>query len=105
MVNTGIYNFSIDRGSSFSLDISCGKNLSGFSGYGGIKHNYSSGYLVEYTVSIHSDFSGINLSIPWSETTEIPVGRMIHELEIYETGNIKTKYLKGWVDIYPEITL
>lgn len=104
MVNTGTYNFSIDQGSSFSLDISGGKYLSGFSGYGGIKNNYSSGYLAQYVVTIDVVNSGINISIPWTGTAVIPAGRMIHELEIIETGNIKNKYLKGWVDINPEIT-
>lgn len=111
MVSTGIYNFALDKGSSFSLQIEVRDsgnalvNLTGYSGAGGIKYRFASGYLAEFGVSFNLSNTGIvDVSIPWTGTTGTPVGRMVHEVELM-SGTYRAKILKGFCDINPEITL
>lgn len=108
---SGYYNLNINQGESYALTIiakdsdGVPQNLSGYTGFAGIKSNYcSTGYLANFDVSISLPTSGqVSMSMTAADTANLPATIALYDLEI-ASGSIVTKLLKGNVFIYPEIS-
>lgn len=110
---SNIYNFSIEQGSSFNLNLTAKDpngtplNLSGYNARGSIKYGYgSTGYLMDLSPNIDGSFvSGIiNISIPASGTALLPVTKAVYDIEVYASNDYTFKAIRGYVEIVPEVT-
>ena len=108
---SGRYDINIYQGDSFSLPLivknSDGTrfNLSGYTGFGGVKSSYcSTGYLGLFTVNITNRGEGeVNVSLPFSGTALMPPTIGIYDIE-FASGTFVQKYLKGYAYIHPQIS-
>lgn len=119
--NVQEYNFSIYQGESvnlrFALTSADGQptNLSGYSIRGIVKHRYGdvSGILDLNPVIVSGGLtpdpivSGlIDINISAGTTSNLPVGRMIYDVEKSPINNTDAtvKIIKGYFNILPEVT-
>ena len=108
------YNFSIEQGSNFDLALT-GKddngailNLSGYSATGQIRYRYgSTGYLVNLNtiINLSSGDGVILVSLTPSQTSALPVTKAVYDIEVSNSGGYAFKVSKGYVDIFPEVTI
>lgn len=106
------YNIELTQGNYYSLCLtvtdsnSSPINLSGYSGYAPIKAAYGfSGVLGHFDINFTTPASGIiTLSMDATGTAALPVIQARYELEIYPVNGQTIKYLKGYVDICPELS-
>lgn len=83
------------------------KDLSGYSGRGYIKSKYSdTGVLLNLYPTIGSPTTSgiVDVVISGSQSTGLAVGRAVYDVEVYTTGDYSLQILKGYVNIYPEVT-
>src|SRR5688572_19801867 len=107
---SNVYDITLYQGDSFSLVVNAqddngnALNLSGFSGFAGIKSAFcSSGYLGFFNINISNPTGGeITMTMPSTGTANLPATVALYDLEI-ASGNFVTKYLQGDVYIYPQI--
>lgn len=108
-----VYNITIEQGSTFDLNLTVKNsdgtpvNLTSYSVSGGIKYGYgSNSYLANLNAVITGAVSGIiNISLPASTTSNLPVTKAVYDIEAYIPANGYTfKAIRGYVDILPEVT-
>ena len=109
---TGTYqnNLNIYQGETFSINVNCVENdgtypnLSGYTGFAGIKARYSStGYLGIFDVSFLAASSGyVNLTMPATGTANLPCTIAFYQLEM-SSGDSVYRYFNGKVNIFPEL--
>ena len=107
------YDFSIIQGSSYNIrtvvkdSSSIAINLSGYSARGHVRYGYSNtGILLNLNPVIHNSYvSGIvTVSGTGESTSNLPAGRYVYDVEIYESGGYVLKILKGNFFINSEST-
>lgn len=108
-----VYDISIEQGSSFNLTLTAKDsngtplNLTGYNARGGVKYGYgSTGYLIDLNPTIHPSYvSGlINVSIPASGTSYLPVTKAVYDIEVFNNSNYTFKAIRGYVNVIPEVT-
>jgi hypothetical protein len=112
-VCSGIYNICCSQGSDYSLTLSVTDNnnvpinLSGYSGLAPIKERFGDSAPLDYmSVSVLVPVSGIIcLSLTRNQTANLPVTQARYELEIYPSSGSATKYLRGYFEIEPELSI
>lgn len=105
-------NIVIDQGADYSASIdvtdSDGDNidLSGYTAAGQIRKTYSSSTAVDFTVSVASPASAgvLNISLSNTQTNAMKAGRYVYDVEITNSGGVKTRVLEGQVEITPGVT-
>jgi hypothetical protein len=105
-------NIVVDQGADYSASIdvtdSDGDNidLSGYTASGQIRKTYSSSTAVDFTVSVASPASAgvLNISLSNTQTNAMKAGRYVYDVEITNSGGIKTRVLEGQVEITPGVT-
>ena len=105
------YNISLDQGTDYSLNLTIRdsnlnpKNISGYAFTGIIKYRYSeTGSRGNFSCSVTNATGGqVVMSLSNSQSANIPVGRHLYELEVTDAGSLKEKYLKGYIEIAPEL--
>jgi hypothetical protein len=106
------YNLEIIKGSTFSARVTATNsdgsyiNLTNFNARGYIRYSYgSTGILLDIQPSVDSSYvSGIvNINIPSTGTSLLPVGVFPQDIEIY-SGNYVVKFLRGYASVLPEAT-
>ena len=106
------FDISIEKGTTLNLTLvasdSSGSaiNLSGYSVRGKVKFSYgATGILLDLNPTIDSSYvSGlINISIPYQNTTGLPITKGVYDVEAFNSGYC-FKVLKGYANIYPEVS-
>jgi len=105
-------NIVVDQGADYSASIdvadSDGDNidLSGYTASGQIRKTYSSSTAVDFAVSIANPASAgiLNISLSNTQTNAMKAGRYVYDIEITNSGGVKTRVLEGQVEITPGVT-
>ena len=105
-------NIVVDQGADYSASIdvtdSDGDNidLSGYTAAGQIRKKYSSSTAVDFTVAVASPASAgvLNISLSNTQTNAMKAGRYVYDVEITNSGGVKTRVLEGQVEITPGVT-
>ena len=105
-------NIVIDQGADYSASIDVTDSdgdtidLSGYTAAGQIKKTYSSSTAVDFTVSIASPGSAgiLNIGLSNTQTNAMKAGRYVYDIEITNSGGVKTRVLEGQVEITPGVT-
>ena len=105
-------NIVVDQGADYSASIdvadSDGDNidLSGYTASGQIRKTYSSSTAVDFAVSIANPASAgiLNISLSNTQTNAMKAGRYVYDVEITNSGGVKTRVLEGQVEITPGVT-
>lgn len=108
---SGYYNLNIYQGDTFDLTIvarnsdGSAMNLSGYSGFGGIKTSYcSTNYLETFNITFSQSTTGqLGISLTAAETASLPTTIGLYDLEV-ASGSYVNKLLKGDVIIHPQIS-
>ena len=105
-------NIVVDQGADYSASIdvadSDGDNidLSGYTASGQIRKTYSSSTAVDFAVSIANPASAgiLNISLSNTQTNAMKAGRYVYDIEITNSGGVKTRVLEGQLEITPGVT-
>jgi len=105
-------NIVIDQGADYSASIDVTDSdgdtidLSGYTAAGQIRKTYSSSTAVNFTVSIASPATAgtLNIGLSNTQTNAMKAGRYVYDVEITNTGGVKTRVLEGQVEITPGVT-
>jgi hypothetical protein len=106
------YDICIEQGSNLSFQITVADatgaplNLSGYAASGQIRYGYGcTGMLVALTVGVDSSYvSGLlNVSLTPEQTSALPVTKAVYDIEVSQ-GDSTFKAVKGYAEIYPEVT-
>ena len=105
-------NIVIDQGADYSASIDVTDSdgdtidLSGYTAAGQIKKTYSSSTAVDFTVSIASPATAgiLNIGLSNTQTNAMKAGRYVYDIEITNSGGVKTRVLEGQVEITPGVT-
>jgi hypothetical protein len=105
-------NIVIDQGADYSASIDVTDSdgdtidLSGYTAAGQIRKTYSSSTAVDFTVSIASPASAgtLNIGLSNTQTNAMKAGRYVYDVEITNSGGVKTRVLEGQVEITPGVT-
>ena len=70
-----------------------------------MRKSYSSSQMFEFTASIHNATQGkIKLEMTDAQTSLIPSGRWLYDIEINSPDNKKSRVVEGIVTVTPQIT-
>jgi len=105
-------NIVIDQGADYSASIDVTDSdgdtidLSGYTAARQIRKTYSSSTAVDFTVSIASPASAgtLNIGLSNTQTNAMKAGRYVYDVEITNSGGVKTRVLEGQVEITPGVT-
>ena len=105
-------NIVIDQGADYSASIDVTDSdgdtidLTGYTAAGQIRKTYSSSTAVNFTVSIASPASAgtLNIGLSNTQTNAMKAGRYVYDVEITNSGGVKTRVLEGQVEITPGVT-
>lgn len=108
---SGFYNINLYQGDTFTfttlLTDEAGSvvNLFGYTGFAGIRRNYSSsGYLGIFDVAISDSVTGqVTLTMPKTGTANLPSTIALFDIEV-SSGDAAFTYLKGNVYIWPQVS-
>ena len=106
------YNLNITRGSNFSVRLIAKDengtpiNLSGYSANAQVRHHYSStGVLLDLSPTpVEPKASGyIDIYLSGTQTSGVPIVQGVYDLEI-SAGSYTNKLIKGYANIFPEVS-
>jgi hypothetical protein len=105
------YDLEIIQGDTYSINVVAKNtdgsymNLSGYNISGSIKFRYSdNNNLLPILPTVVSAESGIfNINLSYTDTKSLPITRAVYDVEAEISGS-STKLLKGYANIYPEVT-
>ena len=106
------YNLNITRGSNFSIRLvakdenGVAIDLNGYSARSYVKHHYSStGVLLDLNPEPAEPLASgyIDINISGAQTIGLPIVQGVYDLEIY-SGTYVDKLIKGYANIFPEVT-
>jgi hypothetical protein len=106
-----ISNLFVDAGSDYSNIITVSStngqplNLSGYTVASQMRKSYSSSTVYAFTASVYDASNGkVRLQLSASNSSAIPAGRWLYDVEITSTAGAKTRVVEGIVTITPQIT-
>jgi len=105
-------NIVIDQGADYSASIDVtdadgdAVDLTGHTGAGQIRKTYSSSTAVDFAVSVADPASSgvLNISLTNAQTNAMKAGRYVYDVEITNSGGVKTRVLEGQIEITPGVT-
>ena len=105
-------NIVIDQGADYSASIDVTDSdgdtidLTGYTAAGQIRKTYSSSSAVDFTVSVASPTTAgiLNIGLSNIQTNAMKAGRYVYDVEITNSGGVKTRVLEGQVEITPGVT-
>jgi len=105
-------NIVIDQGADYSASIDVTDSdgdtidLTGYTAAGQIRKTYSSSTAVDFAVSIASPATAgiLNIGLSNTQTNTMKAGRYVYDIEITNSGGVKTRVLEGQVEITPGVT-
>jgi hypothetical protein len=106
-----VSNLFVDAGSDYSNIITVSAtngqalNLTGYTVASQIRKSYSSSTSYAFTSSIYDAASGkVRLQLNSTNSSAIPAGRWLYDVEITSGAGTKTRVLEGIVTVTPQIT-
>jgi hypothetical protein len=106
-----ISNLFVDAGSDYSNIITVSStngqplNLSGYTVASQMRKSYSSSTVYAFTASVYDAANGkVRLQLSASNSSAIPAGRWLYDVEITSAAAAKTRVVEGIVTITPQIT-
>jgi len=106
-----ISNLFVDAGSDYSNIITVSStngqplNLSGYTVASQMRKSYSSSTVYAFTASVYDAANGkVRLQLSASNSSAIPAGRWLYDVEITSGAGSKTRVVEGIVTITPQIT-
>jgi hypothetical protein len=108
------YNITATQGNTLMLTVTANDsngvpiNLSGYSARGYIKNSYSNNeILFDMQPQIDPSYVNgiVNISGHATGMAAMPVGVFPYDLEIESSGGYVTKFLCGYINIFPECTI
>ena len=106
-----ISNLFVDAGSDYSNIITVSStngqplNLSGYTVASQMRKSYSSSTVYAFTASVYDAANGkVRLQLSASNSSAIPAGRWLYDVEITSSAGSKTRVVEGIVTITPQIT-
>jgi hypothetical protein len=106
-----ISNLFVDAGSDYSNIITVSStngqplNLSGYTVASQMRKSYSSSTVYAFTASVYDAANGkVRLQLSAANSSVIPAGRWLYDVEITSGAGSKTRVVEGIVTITPQIT-
>jgi len=106
-----ISNLFVDAGSDYSNIITVSStngqplNLSGYTVASQMRKSYSSSTVYAFTASVYDAANGkVRLQLSAANSSAIPAGRWLYDVEITSAAGSKTRVVEGIVTITPQIT-
>lgn len=106
-----VSNLFVDAGADYSTIITVAAtngqplNLTGYSVASQMRKSYSSSTVYNFTTSVYDASQGkVRLQLNNSQSSAIPAGRWLYDVEITSPSGTKTRVLEGIVTVTPEIT-
>jgi hypothetical protein len=107
------YNITAIQGNTLLLNLTANDsagspiNLSGYSARGYVKYKYSdTGILLNLNPAIDPAYVNgvVSISGNASDLSAMPVGVFVYDLEVFNSGDYVTKFLRGYFNVSPEVT-
>jgi len=106
-----ISNLSVDQGADYSAEIVVEDangnvaNLASYTVAGQIRKSYSSSTATNFTSTITNAGQGV-ITVQLSNTTTagMKAGRYLYDVEVTDSGGVKTRVVEGQITINPGIT-
>lgn len=106
-----ISNLFVDAGSDYSNIIAVSAttgqalNLTGYTVASQMRKSYSSSTAYNFTASIYDAINGkVRLQLNSTQSSAIPAGRWLYDVEITSPSGTKTRVVEGIVTVTPQIT-
>ncbi len=106
-----ISNLFVDAGADYSNIITVAAsngqalNLTGYSVASQIRKSYQSSTVYNFVSSVYDATTGkIRLQLSNAQSSAIPAGRWLYDVEITSPSGTKTRVIEGIVTVTPEIT-
>ena len=106
-----ISNLFVDAGSDYSNIITVSStngqslDLTGYTVASQMRKSYSSSTVYAFTASLYDAATGrVRLQLSASNSSAIPAGRWLYDVEITSGAGSKTRVIEGIVTITPQIT-
>jgi hypothetical protein len=106
-----VSNLFVDAGTDYSTIITVAAtngqplNLTGYSVASQMRKSYSSSTVYNFTTSLYNAAQGkVRLQLSNTQSSAIPAGRWLYDVEITSPSGTKTRVIEGIVTVTPEIT-
>jgi hypothetical protein len=106
-----VSNLFVDAGTDYSTIITVAAtngqalNLTGYSVASQMRKSYSSSTVYNFTTSLYDAAQGkVRLQLNNTQSSAIPAGRWLYDVEITSPSGTKTRVVEGIVTVTPEIT-
>ncbi len=106
-----VSNLFVDAGTDYSTIITVAAtngqplNLTGYSVASQMRKSYSSSTVYNFTSSLYDAANGkVRLQLNNTQSSAIPAGRWLYDVEITSPSGTKTRVIEGIVTVTPEIT-
>ena len=104
-------NLYIDAGTDYSTNVSISLdgfsalNLTGYTIKSQMRKSYSSSLAFDFTATVFNAILGkIKIEMSSIQTSSIPAGRWLYDIEITSPDNKKSRVVEGIVIVTPQIT-
>lgn len=102
-------NLIIDQGTTYSVNYEVKDanndlvNLTGYSGAGQIRKQYTSNSATAFSVTVYSNGT-VSASLSANQTANLVSGRYVYDLELTNAINEVTRIVEGIITITPQVT-
>jgi hypothetical protein len=104
-------NLTVDQGTDFTASVDVtdtdgdALNLTGFTVAGQVRRSYYSSTATNLTCAVANATSGvITVSLSAAQSDAMKPGRYVYDVEITNSGAVKTRVLEGQLEIMPGVT-
>lgn len=102
-------NLLVDQGSTYSINLEVKDannnlvNLTGYSGAGQIRKQYTSNTAVPFTVSVYSNGT-VTASLTANQTGSLVSDRYVYDIELTNSISEVTRIVEGVITVTPQVT-
>jgi hypothetical protein len=103
-------NIVIDQGTDFATTVSLTNSdgvqldLTGMSASSQLRKTFSSSNATAFTAALANNTGSLTLSMNNATTSSLAAGRYVYDVELTDSGAVKSRILEGMVTITPEVT-
>lgn len=102
-------NLLIDQGTTYSVNLEVKDannalvNLTGYSGAGQIRKQYTSNSATAFSISVYSNGT-VTASLTANQTSNLVSGRYVYDIELTNALSEVTRIVEGIVTVTPQVT-
>lgn len=102
-------NLLIDQGTTYSVNLEVKDannalvNLTGYSGAGQIRKQYTSNSATAFSISVYSNGT-VTASLTANQTSNLTSGRYVYDIELTNALSEVTRIVEGIVTVTPQVT-